>query len=130
MNEVHALLRQAGTYFLATCEDGQPHVRPFGTADLYQGRLYFLTGKSKAVSRQLHANPRLELCAMAGDRWLRVEGSAVEDDSREARAAILELHPNLQSVYSPDDGNTEVWYLRNCTAALYSFTEPPKTWKF
>ena len=130
MNEVYELLRQAGTYFLATSEDGQPHVRPFGTADLYQGRLYFLTGKSKAVSRQLHANPRLELCAMAGDRWLRVEGSAVEDDSREARAAILELHPNLQSVYSPDDGNTEVWYLRNCTAALYSFTEPPKTWKF
>ncbi len=130
MNEVYELLRKAGTYFLATSEDGQPHVRPFGTADLYQGRLYFLTGKSKAVSRQLHANPRLELCAMTGDRWLRVEGSAVEDDSREARAAILELHPNLQSVYSPDDGNTEVWYLRNCTAALYSFTEPPKTWKF
>ena len=130
MNEVYELLRKAGTYFLATSEDGQPHVRPFGTADLYQGRLYFLTGKSKAVSRQLHANPRLELCAMTGDRWLRVEGSAVEDDSREARAAILELHPNLQSVYSPDDGNTEVWYLRNCTATLCSFTEPPKTWKF
>ena len=130
MNEVYELLRKAGTYFLATCEDGQPHVRPFGTADVYQGRLYFLTGKSKAVSRQLHINPRLELCAMVEGSWLRVEGSAVEDDSREARAAILELHPKLQSVYSPDDGNTEVWYLRNCTAALYSFTEPPKTWKF
>ncbi len=130
MNEVYELLRKAGTYFLATSEDGQPHVRPFGTADLYQVRLYFLTGKSKAVSRQLHANPRLELCAMTGDRWLRVEGSAVEDDSREARAAILELHPNLQSVYSPDDGNTEVWYLRNATATFSSFTEPPKTVKF
>ena len=130
MNEVYELLRQAGTYFLATCADGQPHVRPFGTADLYQGRLYFLTGKSKSVSRQLHTNPRLELCAMTEGGWLRVEGSAVEDDSREARAAILELHPNLQSSYSPDDGNTEVWYLRNCTATLCSFTEPPKTWKF
>ena len=130
MNEVYELLRQAGTYFLATCEDGQPHVRPFGTADLYQGRLYFLTGKSKSVSRQLHTNPRLELCAMTEGGWLRVEGSAVEDDSREARAAILELHTNLQSIYSPDDGNTEVWYLRNCTATLCSFTEPPKTWKF
>ena len=130
MNEVHALLRQAGTYFLATCEDGQPHVRPFGTADLYQGRLYFLTGKSKAVSRQLHTNPRLELCAMTEGGWLRVEGSAVEDDSREARVFVLEANPKLQTVYSPDDGNTEVWYLRNCTATLYSFTEPPKTWKF
>ena len=130
MNEVYELLRKAGTYFLATSEDGQPHVRPFGTADLYQGRLYFLTGKSKAVSRQLHANPRLELCAMTGDRWLRVEGSAVEDDSREARAAILELHPNLQSVYSPDDGNTQVLYFKDATATFSSFTAAPESFNF
>ncbi len=130
MQEVYELLKRAGTYFLATDEGGQPHVRPFGTADLYRGRLYFLTGKSKAVSRQLHANPRLELCAMTESGWLRVEGSAVVDDDREARVFILTAHPNLQSVYSPDDGNTEVWYLRNCTAILYSFTEPPKTWRF
>ena len=130
MNEVYELLRQAGTYFLATCEDGQPHVRPFGTADLYQGRLYFLTGKSKAVSRQLHTNPRLELCAMTEGGWLRVEGSAVEDDSREARAAILELHPNLQSSYSPDDGNTEVFYIKTAKATFSSFTEAPSTVEF
>ena len=130
MNETCELLKQAGTYFLATCEEGQPHVRPFGTIHLYQDRLYFQTGKSKAVSRQLHANPRLEICAMLGSDWLRVEGCAVLDNDREARVSMLEAYPSLQAMYSPDDGNTEVWYLRNCSAALCSFTEPPKTWKF
>jgi len=130
MNEIYEMLKAAGHYFLATCEDGQPHVRPFGTIHLYRGRLYFQTGKAKAVSRQLHENPKLELCAMVGKDWLRIEGSAVLDDEREARVSMLDAYPSLQAMYSPDDGNTEVWYLRNCTATLYSFTEPPKTWKF
>ena len=130
MEEIYELLKKAGTYFLATCEDNQPRVRPFGTVHIYDGRLYFQTGKVKAVSRQLHANPKVELCAMVDGKWLRVEGTAVEDDDRAARVSMLEAYPSLQKMYSPDDGNTEVWYLRNVTAVLYSFTEPPKTYKF
>ena len=73
MNEVCEMLKKAGTYFIATCEDGQPRVRPFGTAHIYNGKLYIQTGKSKAVSRQLHQNPKLEICAMLdGGEWLRV----------------------------------------------------------
>lgn len=130
MQELYDFLKKAGTYYLATCEGGQPRVRPFGTIHLLDGKLYLQTGKSKAVSRQLHANPRLELCAMLGDQWLRIEASAVEDDRREARVSMLEAYPELQAMYSPDDGNTEVWYLRKGTATLYSFTEPPKSLSF
>ena len=130
MEEIYELLKKAGTYFLATSEDNQPRVRPFGTVHIYDGRLYFQTGKVKAVSRQLHANPKVELCAMVDGKWLRVEGTAVEDDDRAARVSMLDAYPSLQKMYSPDDGNTEVWYLRNVTAVLYSFTEPPKTYKF
>ena len=130
MQEVYEMLKKAGTYYLATCEDGQPRVRPFGTVNLYKGKLYIQTGKSKAVSRQLHANPKLEICAMVDGNWLRVEASAVEDDDRAARVSMLEAYPELQSMYNPDDGNTEVWYLRNGTATLYSFTEPPKVARF
>ena len=118
MQEVLAFLKEAGTYYLATCENGQPRVRPFGTIHLFDGRLYLQTGKTKAVSRQLHANPRLELCAALGGRWLRVEATAVEDDRREARVSMLEAYPSLRSLYSPDDGNTEVWYLRNASATF------------
>ena len=79
----------------------------------------------KSVSRQLHKNPKLEICAMKDGKWMRVEATAAEDDDREARVSMLEAYPNLKALYSPDDGNTEVWYLRNVTATLYSFTEPP-----
>lgn len=130
MREIYEFLKKAGTYYLATCENGQPRVRPFGTVNIYKDRLYIQTGRSKAVSRQLHANPRLELCAMLDDRWLRLEASAVEDDDREARVSMLEAYPELKALYSPDDGNTEVWYLRNAAATVYSFTEAPELHKF
>ena len=130
MEEIYEMLKKAGSYFLATCEENQPRVRPFGTVNLYNGKLYIQTGKSKAVSHQLHVNPKLELCAMVGGDWLRVEASAVEDDDRMARVSMLAAYPELQRLYSPDDGNTEVWYLRNVTATLYSFTQPPKVYKF
>ena len=130
MKEIYEFLKQAGTYYLATCEDGQPHVRPFGTVNLFDGKLYIQTGRVKSVSRQLHANPRLELCAMKDGIWLRIEASAVLDDRREARVSMLEAYPSLQTMYSPDDGNTEVWYLRKATATIYSFTEPPRTVTF
>ena len=130
MQEVCEFLKAAGTYYLATDEGGQPHVRPFGTAHIFEGKLYIQTGKVKAVSRQMHANPRIEICAMHEGRWLRIEASAVLDDRREARVSMLEAYPSLQAMYSPDDGNTEVWYLRNATATFYSFTDAPRTVSF
>ena len=130
MEEIYQFLKDCGTYFLATSDDGQPRVRPFGTINMYNNRLYIQTGKSKSVSRQLHKNPKLEICAIRGEKWLRLEATAAEDDDREARVSMLEAYPSLKSKYSPDDRNTEVWYLRNVTATLYSFTEPPVSCKF
>jgi len=130
MQKTYEFLKQAGTYYLATSENGQPRVRPFGTVNIYNDKLYIQTGKAKAVSRQLHANPKLELCAMLDGRWIRVEATAVEDDCRDARASMLEAYPSLKAMYSPDDGNTEVWYLRNVVATISSFTEPPEVHKF
>ena len=109
MEEIYEFLKACGDYFLATCDDGQPRVRPFGTVNIYNGRLYIQTGKSKSVSRQLHKNPKLEICAMKDGKWMRVEATAAEDDDREARVSMLEAYPNLKALYSPDDGNTEVW---------------------
>ena len=130
MQEVCEFLKAAGTYYLATCEGGQPRVRPFGTAHIFEGKLYIETGKVKAVSRQMHANPRIEICAMHEGKWLRIEASAVLDDRREARVSMLEAYPYLQAMYSPDDGNTEVWYLRKATATFYSFGDAPRTVSF
>ena len=127
---VYKFLDEAQTYYLATVEGDQPRVRPFGTALLYEGKLYIQTGKAKAVSRQLAANPKAEICAFKDGKWLRVEGELVNDDRREPKAAKLEKMPQLKAMYSADDDNTQVLYFRNATATFSSFTQPPETFCF
>ena len=130
MEEVLEFLKKAGTYYLATDDNGQPRVRPFGTIHLFEGRLYIQTGKKKSVSMQIHANPRIEICAFMDGTWLRVAAKAIEDDRREARVSMLEAYPDLRRMYDPDDGNTEVFYLEDATAAFSSFTAPSRTITF
>lgn len=130
MEEVCTFLKTVGTYYLATVEGDQPRVRPFGTAHLFEGRLYVQTGKKKDVSRQIAANPKVELCACKGGEWLRVSGELAEDDRRCARESMLEAYPELRSLYDEDDGNTQVFYFKNATATFFSFIAPPRTVTF
>ncbi len=130
IEKVVQFLDEAQTYYLATVEGDQPRVRPFGTALLYDGKLYIQTGKVKAVSRQLAANPKAEICAFMGGKWLRVAGELVNDDSREVKVAMLDKMPSLKAMYSADDDNTQVLYFKNATATFSSFTEKPETIEF
>lgn len=125
MKRVYDFLKAAGTYYLATVEDDKPRVRPFGTIDLFEGKLYFQTGKVKEVSRQMHNNPNVELCAFMNGKWLRVSGEVAADDRREARKHMLDNYPDLRRMYDEDDGNTEVWYFKNGEAVISSFTDAP-----
>ena len=126
MNRVVEFLKKAGTYYLATVEGDQPRVRPFGTAHVFEGRLYIQTGKGKKVSDQLLANPKAEICAFTGGTWLRVAGELIEDDRVEARQSLLDAYPSLQKMYAADDGRTQVFYFQNATATFYSFTSDPE----
>ena len=130
MERVCKFLKDAGTYYLATVEGDQPRVRPFGTAHIFEGKLYIQTGKVKAVSRQLAANPKVEICAFMKGEWLRLAGELVEDDRVEAKASLLEAYPSLQKMYAADDGNTQVWYFKNATATFSSFTSEPEVITF
>lgn len=130
MNEVYEFLKSAQTYYLATVEGDQPRVRPFGTVNIFEGRLYIQTGKVKPVSKQLQANPKAEICAFKDGTWVRVSGELVRDDRREAKVAMLDAYPSLQGMYSPDDDNTEVLYFKDATAVFSSFTSAPRTVKF
>ena len=120
-------LDEAQTYYLATAEGDQPRVRPFGTALVFEGKLYIQTGKAKAVSRQLAANPMAVICAFHNGQWLRVAGELVNDDRREPKAAMLEKMPALKAMYSADDGNTQVLYFKDASATFSSFTAAPET---
>ena len=130
MDKVLKFLKDAETYYLATVEDDQPRVRPFGTAHVFEGKLYIQTGKVKDVSKQLHQNPKAEICAFKNGEWLRVSGKLIEDDRNEARQSMLEAYPSLQKIYKADDGNTEVFYFENATAIFSSFTHEPQIIKF
>ena len=130
MKRVEQFLKEAGTYYLATVEGDQPRVRPFGTAHIFEDKLYIQTGKVKDVSKQLHANPKAEICAFKDGEWLRVAGELIEDDRVEARQSMLDAYPSLQKMYKADDGNTEVFYFKNATATFSSFTHAPEMVKF
>lgn len=130
IEKVYQFLDEAQTYYLATVEGDQPRVRPFGTALLYNGRLYIQTGKIKPVSKQIAANPKVEVCAFKDGKWLRVAGELVNDDDRAVKVAMLEKMPSLKAMYSADDDNTQVLYFKNATAVFSSFTEAPETVTF
>lgn len=130
MEKVFQFLKEAGTYYLATVEGDQPRVRPFGTIHIFEGKLYIQTGKVKDVSKQIMANGKVEICAMKEGEWIRVAGTLVEDDRTEARQSMLDAYPGLQNMYAADDGNTQVFYLKNVTAVISSFTHEPEVIKF
>ncbi len=128
--KVYQFLKKAGTYYIATVEGEQPRVRPFGTIHQFDGKLYIQTGKSKKVSKQIGANGKVELCAMYGKRWIRLSGTLVNDDRREAKVSMLEEYPALKSMYTPDDPNTQVLYFVNATAVITGFGEKTEILKF
>lgn len=130
MNEVYEFLKSCGTYYLATVEGDQPRVRPFGTVDIFDGRLYIQTGRVKNVSKQLAVNPKAEICAFGDGKWVRVSGELIEDERREAREHMLNAYPSLRGMYSEDDGNTQVLYFANAEASFCAFGSEPKIVKF
>jgi uncharacterized pyridoxamine 5'-phosphate oxidase family protein len=130
MKTVLDFLKKAGTYYLATVDGDQPRVRPFGTINLFDGKLYIQSGKSKEVAKQIKANPKIELSAFDGETWIRVAATLVEDNRAEAQESLLEAYPNLRNMYTVGDSNNVVYYLKNATATFYSFTGEPKVVRF
>ena len=130
MERVVQFLKDAKVYYLATVDGDQPRVRPFGTAHVFEGKLYIQTGKVKDVSKQLHANPKAEICAFMDGKWLRVAGELIEDERIEAKKSMLDAYPSLRGRYSEDDGNTEVFYFKDATATFSSFSSEHEVIKF
>ena len=130
MERVYNFLKDAGVYYLATVEGDQPRVRPFGTANMFEGKLYIQTGKVKPCSRQILENPKVEISAFLGGTWIRIAGELVEDDRVEAKKSMLDAYPDLRAMYDEKDGNTQVFYFKNAVATFSSFTAAPETVTF
>ena len=130
MNEVWQFLKECGVYYLATDDKGQPRVRPFGTAEIFEGKLYIQTGKKKDCYRQLLENPNAEICCFTDGKWLRIAGKLIPDDRVEAKKDMLDKNPNLRGMYNENDDNTIVLYFEDAVATFSSFTEAPKEIRF
>jgi uncharacterized pyridoxamine 5'-phosphate oxidase family protein len=130
MEEAQEFLKSAGVYYLATIDGDKPRVRPFGTCEIFENKLYIQTGKSKDVYKQIEKNPNVELCAFKDGKWIRVSGKLVADDRREAKKDMLDKNPELRGMYNEDDDNTIVLYLENAKAVISSFTEDEKVFEF
>jgi uncharacterized pyridoxamine 5'-phosphate oxidase family protein len=131
MREVYDFVKGCGFYFLATVDGDQPRVRPFGTVAIFEGKLYIQTGKTKDVSRQMERNPKIELCAYDGrEKWVRIQAVAVNDDRIEVKRFMLDSYPELKGMYSAEDPNTQVLYLKNARASFFSLSGELKTVEF
>ena len=130
MERVCEFLKKAGVYYLATVEGDQPRVRPFGTAHIFEGKLYIQTGKVKPVSKQLAVNPKAEICAFKNGEWLRIAGELVEDDRVEAKKSMLDVYENLRSMYDENDDNTQVLYFKSGVATFSAFGKADEVVEF
>ncbi len=131
MKQVYDFLKDARTFYLATIDGDQARVRPFGAINIFEDKLYIQTGKVKACSKQMAANPKVEICAMNGQgQWIRIAATVVNDDRLEAKESMLEANPGLKRMYAADDDNTQVLYLKDATATISSFTSDPVVIKF
>ena len=130
MKEVWEFLHESGVYYLATIEDNKPHVRPFGTAEIFENHLYIQTGKKKDCYKQIMNNPNVEICAFNNGRWIRIAGKLAADDRIEAKKDMLDKNPNLRGMYDENDDNTIVLYFESAKAVISSFTDAPKEIEF
>ena len=130
MERICSFLKEAGVYYLATMDGDQPRVRPFGTAHIFEGKLYIQTGKVKPVSKQIAANPKVEISAFKDGMWIRIAGELVEDDRVEAKKSMLDAYSNLRAMYDENDDNTQVLYFKNGVATFSSFAAPAEVIEF
>ena len=130
MEEVYEFLKKCGVFYVATIDGNKPRVRPFGAVNIFEGKLYLQTGRVKNVSKQMKINSNIEITSFIDGKWIRLEAEVVDDDRREAKVSMLDNNPELKAMYSADDDNTQVLYLKNAKATFCSFTEAPRTVEF
>lgn len=115
MDEIMEFLKECKVSFVATCGGDQPYVRPQGFSMKYDGRLCFCTADQKATSKELKANPNIEICAAQGTKFIRIRGKA-EFLGQDAVDKALEIMPQLEQMVRP--GKFEIFAVKNGTAVI------------
>lgn len=122
MKEIMSYLQECNNFFLATVENDKPFVRPISVLCEHNDKLYFVSSNHKLVYNQIKANENVEICGMnTHGSWIRINGKVVEDESREARIAIMDSDIDvISSVYSKEDDVMPAFYFESGTVRLCS----------
>ena len=62
--------------------------------------------------------------------WLRIACELVDEDNHDAKVAMLEKMPSLKAMYSADDDNMQMFWMKDATATFSSFTAVPEVIQF
>lgn len=131
MKQVLKFLKDCSTFYIATNDGDQPHVRPFGAVCEFETRLYIITNNKKKVYKEMITNPKIEISGMVKGQWIRLEAEVVHDSRREARVAMMDEYKSaLGRMYHVDDGLMEVFYLENGKAIIHSLTGESENYTF
>ena len=131
MQEVYEFLEKVGAYHIATVDnDGKPHVRPFGSKMILDGKFYVFCSLPKAVYEQLAQNKWTELSACGeGMEWLRVTAVAREVTGAEKQRVYdnsFYTAPNSPMKKAIDE--VAFFELTNATATIYGQEPKQYTW--
>ena len=127
MEELLKFLEKNPVFYLATDDEGQPRVRPFGFHMVFDGKFYMVTALPKMVCKQMEKNPRVEFGTMAPDtKFVRVNGEVVFDnDNMQAKENVFKVMPDLLKMYgSAENPAMAVCDLKDMHATIASLTEP------
>jgi len=115
MEKILAFLQEAKTFFVATVEDGEPKVRPFGFVMGYDGKVCMCTADGKNTSKQLKKCPAVEVSAAVGTKFIRMNGKA-EFLGEDAEKKALEIMPALAQMIQP--GKFEIFAITDGKAVI------------
>ena len=103
MHEVTDFIKNAKVFYLGTIDKEQPEIRPIGVFQEYEGKLYTAVGKHKNVYAQISKNPKIVICALNGDKWIRLRATAKET-SGEVVKKIFTDNQFLSGIYNEESG--------------------------
>ncbi len=129
VKKVYDFLEDAKTFYLATVENDQPRVRPYGAMLFFEDKIYIMAFGQTNATRQIAANPKAEICAFKG-MTLRIECKLVEDNRPEVGKALVDKMPVLKPSLGENGENGVMYYLSDATATFFKMMEEVETVKF
>ena len=114
-------LKDCGVFYIASCDNTVPHLRPFGAVTEYNGKAYITTGSNKHVFKQMITNPSVEIAATAEDgSWIRIAARVSVVVNTAVKQAVIDDYPGIIEIYKGREEFYTVLSLDDASVQIYS----------